>query len=115
MCADASEQVAVQNYLNGCGNATQVITVVSDCTMSNEEFGINEIKVFPNPTNSTININGNNTIKTIELYDNQGRVLVTKEVNANQTNLDISGYTNGVYFVKITTDAGIKLEKVIKD
>jgi hypothetical protein len=114
VCADASEQVAVQNYLNGCGDVTQVITVVSNCAMGNEEFGINEIKVFPNPTNSTININGNSSIKTIELYDIQGRVLVTKEVNANQTNLDISGYTNGVYFVKITTDNGVKMEKVIK-
>ena len=113
ICADASEVASVQSFLDGCGDATQVVTVTSNCGLANEGFMDNEVVLFPNPTKSNININNN--IKTIELFDFQGRLLVSKTINEKQTTLDVSNYTNGVYFVKITTDADVKIGKVIKE
>ncbi|MBC7641250.1 MAG: T9SS type A sorting domain-containing protein, partial [Flavobacterium sp.] len=82
-------------------------------TLSNSVFNTDEsVSVYPNPASSKINVNCNNTIKSIELYDVQGRVLETV-LNAN--NIDVSDKTSGIYFLKITTDNGAKIEKIIKE
>ena len=75
----------------------------------------NSVSITPNPTNSVININNNYTIKTIELYDIQGRLLQTQLLNSNTTTLDISEKANGVYFVKVKTEIGHKVVKIIKE
>lgn len=113
ICADASEVASVQSFLDGCGTA-QAINITSNCGLSNDNFATNELVFFPNPTSSIITISSEEIIKSIELYDNLGRVLVSKKVNENQTLLDVSNYSNGVYFVKVVTDNGFKIEKVIK-
>lgn len=82
-------------------------------SLSNSIFEFdNSVSIYPNPTSSKININSNSNIKSIELYDVQGRVLVTQI--GNSKSLDISDKTNGIYFVKITTEKGSKVEKIVK-
>ena len=73
------------------------------------------ISVYPNPTNSFVTINCNNTIKSIELYDVQGRILETSIENSTTSKLDISEKQNGIYFVKINTENGSKVEKIVKE
>lgn len=73
------------------------------------------IVIFPNPTNSILTINCNSSIKTIELYDVQGRLLQTQIVDNTTVSLDISNKTNGIYFVKITSEKGVKVEKISKE
>ena len=75
----------------------------------------NSISIFPNPSNSIITIKCDTTIKSIELFDVQGRVLLTKMISENSEVLDISDKANGIYFLKITSDKGIKVEKLIKE
>jgi hypothetical protein len=73
------------------------------------------ISVYPNPTKGTINITADNTIKSVQLYDMQGRILQTSLVNENQTAIDISGQSNGMYFLKVISDKGIGVQKVVRE
>lgn len=83
--------------------------------LNNPDFELdNSVKVYPNPTNSIINITSDFTIESIELYDIQGRILSTSIENRNQTALDISSKSKGIYFLKIKTDNGYKVEKIVK-
>lgn len=85
-------------------------------TLSNSIHTIDaSISVYPNPTNSVININASNTIKSIELYDVQGRLLQTKLENNVNSKIDITNKQNGIYFLKITSDKGSKVEKIVKE
>jgi Secretion system C-terminal sorting domain len=86
------------------------------------EITDNSINIYPNPTTSIININlpagsqeANFNIKSVQLFDIQGLVLTTQLVEGNQAILDVSTYSNGVYFVKVSSDKGVKLEKIIKE
>jgi hypothetical protein len=84
--------------------------------LSNPIFVIdNSVKVYPNPTNSIVNITSDFIIESIELYDIQGRILFTSMENNNQSILDISSKSKGIYFLKIKTENGSKVEKVIKE
>ncbi len=73
------------------------------------------ISVHPNPTSSIVNINCDSTIKSIQLYDVQGRLLQTQIVNNGTTSIDISDQSSGIYFAKIMSEVGVKIEKIIKE
>ena len=73
------------------------------------------VSVFPNPAKDHIEIRSASNLKSIELFDVRGRVLATKIVGVLQTDFDVSIYPNGVYFVKIVTEKGSKIEKIIKE
>jgi hypothetical protein len=70
------------------------------------------ITVSPNPTHAIITIHGNSAIKSITLFDVQGRIL---ETVLNSNSIDLADKTNGIYFLKITSEKGSKVEKVVKE
>ena len=85
-------------------------------SLNNSSFIIdNSISVYPNPANSIVNIIANSNLKSIQLYDVQGRILQTKIVNQTTENLDISNQSKGIYFLKITSDDGVKVEQIVKE
>jgi Secretion system C-terminal sorting domain len=82
--------------------------------LSNSVFEKDDsVSVSPNPTIGNVNINSNFNIKKVELYDVQGRIIET-HIGETKT-LDISDKSNCIYFLKITTEKGSKIEKVIKE
>jgi len=84
-------------------------------TLSIEEYEVdNSISVIPNPVINVTTIKAKSNIKSIELYDMQGRIVQTKIVNTNILNFDMSLLSNGVYFLKIKTENGTNIEKMIK-
>ncbi len=65
------------------------------------------VKVFPNPTHQIINITSKqNRISKIELYNQTGQLLMVKNLNQNNYTINLSGYKQGVYFVKIIINNG---------
>ena len=92
------------------------VQLSASCNLSTENFTpyTDAISVFPNPTNGIINIESKSILKSIQLFDVQGRLLQTKLQNDTKVNFDISDKSNGVYFVKITSENGIKVEKIVK-
>lgn len=84
--------------------------------LSSQQFTIdNSIVLYPNPTNAVVNIKSRFTIKAIELYDIQGRVLQTTTEHENNVTFNISNRQSGVYFIKIISDQGSIVAKVIKE
>ena len=75
----------------------------------------NTIKIYPNPTNSIINISSNAIINEIELYDIQGRILERHLDSSKNITLDISSREVGIYFLKIKGENGSKVEKLVKE
>ena len=84
-------------------------------TLSNSVFEVDSsVAVYPNPAVNDITIKADNKIKSIQLFDAQGRIILTSLKDDFESKLDISVYSKGIYFVKITTEKGSKVEKLIK-
>ncbi len=76
------------------------------------------ITIYPNPSNDIINITlpfGRFTSLTeIALIDNQGKIIVKKKDNFET--IDISKYSSGIYFLKLTNKNGTTaFKKIIKE
>jgi len=70
----------------------------------------NSVKVYPNPADGIVTISAKAEIKSVQLYDLQGRLLQSGSGNT----LNISNRTSGVYFVKVMTNKGMKVDKLVK-
>ncbi|MCF6133040.1 DUF7619 domain-containing protein [Flavobacterium wongokense] len=95
--------------------------VTNTATTSFQALGLNEnemdhtVTIYPNPAKDHININSQNTIKSIQLFDINGRILLTKISAGLEEVVPFSDYSKGIYFLKITTEAGMKTEKIVKE
>jgi len=77
------------------------------------EFNTVEIDVFPNPTNELIHINSPQLIEQVHVIAQRGRSVDLIPFDGNELSMNISTYGKGVYFVKIITNKGTSVEKVI--
>jgi len=76
-----------------------------------------ELFAFPNPVESSLNIDfGDASFNTLNIYDISGQLLFSKPVatETNRVNLDMSGYNSGVYLVQLEGKFNIKTIRVIK-
>lgn len=83
--------------------------------LSTGSFEKKIVKVYPNPTTAVVNITANETIQSIVLYDIQGRKLEVTNPAATAATVDLSARAQGVYLLKITTETGIMMQKVIRE
>ncbi|MFH2142670.1 MAG: T9SS type A sorting domain-containing protein [Bacteroidota bacterium] len=85
-------------------------TMGCDCDYSNsQEYENNcEINIFPNPTTGKISIQAEG-IKKIEVMDMNGRLMYT----GNKVEVNLSNYQKGIFIVKVITEKGVALKKVI--
>lgn len=75
----------------------------------------NRIKLYPNPTHDKIHIvNAQGIVHYVSLFDLLGNQLKLTRVGDSQICVDLSGYTPGVYFIRIVSDDGITTLKVVK-
>lgn len=78
----------------------QVITVTQSGVLNTQENSIKDIRIFPNPANNTINIEGNSMLQNIEIFNLLGQKILQKKVNSNTIKLDVSSFASGHYFLK---------------
>jgi hypothetical protein len=80
-------------------------------TLNNEEFGsLNEINTYPNPVSDILNIKNVFNIENILLYSPLGQLIL----ETNSQTIDFSKYQSGIYTLKIHTDKGVAIRKIVK-
>lgn len=105
------------------GNTAQLGINVDDFViegaLSNQEFELKNIAIFPNPSSGIYNISsGDKAIDKIEIYDVSGKTIKTINnfSNSNSENkLDINEISNGIYFLKITSENQKTIKRIIKN
>jgi hypothetical protein len=87
---------------------------VTDSVSVDEPQALSRIELYPNPTTGQLQItNDESGIKDVEIFDIYGRKKShASRVTCNEIN--ISDFPAGTYFVKISTEAGEVVKKVVK-
>ena len=80
------------------------------------EEQISSVNIYPNPVSDRIFIEAETEIEEVAVYDIYGRRQVT-ETPSRQGNLsiDLSDLKSGIYFVKINTEKGNIVRRIIKN
>jgi hypothetical protein len=77
------------------------------------------ITAAPNPTKAVVHLTVND-LKTEEdatlfLLDFNGKVLEKKQLSSNVSDIDLSSYANGMYFIRVLIDKENLYYKVVKE
>lgn len=75
------------------------------------------IEVYPNPVQNMLNVDFSKlkSATAIRIYDVNGRIVLTKNINQIRTQLDVSKLTGGVYMIEVLNrDNTIVRYKIIK-
>jgi hypothetical protein len=111
-------------YMEGCvsDSSNRVIETVE---VGVKEVGnLESIRVYPNPASTELRIevagharnDGELGINGVEVFDVYGRKLSSHHLIASSSNhlINISHLQAGIYFVKVTTEKGVAMRKVVK-
>jgi uncharacterized repeat protein (TIGR01451 family) len=92
-------------------NEVSTLTALGTPAFEFSEF----ITLFPNPAKDRININTKQGInlKSIEIFNMLGQLVMAIPNQVNETNLDISNLQSGPYMVKVNTDKGSSSTKLM--
>ena len=75
---------------------------------------VSGVAIYPNPTNGLVSVKASSIIRSVQLFDVQGRILQTRISGEVNEILDLTTQAAGVYFMKITTDTGVTTERIIR-
>ncbi|HLV91569.1 MAG TPA: T9SS type A sorting domain-containing protein, partial [Aequorivita sp.] len=92
---------------------TEDYTVTVDGVVGVGTHDLAGFTYYPNPTNEILNLSSQKNIETIELFNMLGQKVVTSNVNATSTEINLSGLAMGTYIMNVTIDGQTGTYKVI--
>ncbi|MFN8274000.1 MAG: T9SS type A sorting domain-containing protein [Flavobacteriaceae bacterium] len=97
-----------QNVIHNNAGDALFGEVIDHQLLTTASFLPENIVVYPNPTSGFIAIEAN-ALQQIEIYNINGKRLE----NTNKSQIDLSQYPCGIYFLKIISNKGSTLKKVV--
>jgi hypothetical protein len=72
------------------------------------------VHVQPNPASNTVSISAENAISEISISDINGqKIWHSSSMHSRSQNIDISTYADGLYFVQVRTERGVRTVKLL--
>lgn len=100
---------------NSCGEEEQVCANVT----VNKGVGVQNIEqqtvwnVYPNPTNNAFTVSNAPIGASLSATDLTGKIVYTNRISAEQTTVETTTFTSGIYFVNITSEGITTTRKVV--
>ena len=89
--------------------------VFSTANLSTQNHLFNTFKYYPNPVNSTLNLEANSRIDRVEIYNITGKKIYSNTIGSLTHQLDVSFTSAGIYLMKVYIEDQEKTFKLIKN
>jgi len=97
-----------------CGETEPSNEACVDFVTGPENNDLSKIRVYPNPSNSEVNIELTSNVTQVVIYNYLGQVVFENNVTGAQTlNLNVRNYEAGAYLVKFVTREGESFTKKV--
>lgn len=80
------------------------IRVAGDPTSVPTVKGLEQMIVYPNPSNDFVTLKSPQTIDRVELFDLSGRTVYSSNIQSVETRIDVSGLNQGIYILQATVN-----------
>lgn len=95
------------------GNLSTVTGLPIECSLSKQDFTIENVQMYPSPFRDHLTIKTNEPSQ-IKIYDLQGREIISS-TSENEFNVNTSSWSEGIYIVKIDNNGKFYSKKIIKN
>jgi len=108
---DNDDVIIKFEFRSGYGNNVWIDNVKVMNGTGIEEIA-NDVNVYPNPATDVINIRTPDNILRVEVYSMQGQLVKVETGDVNS--ISVKDLANGMYTLKLTTDNGTSVHKIVK-
>ena len=92
-----------------------VVVDFSNILVGLEEVSSINLSVFPNPTNGKLFVESDEVkISKVQIFDQVGRLMLSREVRGLNTEINLENLNNGSYFILIETAEGLITKPFLK-
>ena len=99
---------------NGQWSHTTYPDIIDTLLSTTNNFDTKKIAIYPNPTSKDVNINIDEPITSVLIYDVNGRKCDVN-LNGEMKTVDVSSLSTGMYLIAIETQSGISKIKFVKN
>ena len=90
-----------------------VKVVPTDTTDVNvNEMAALKFNVYPNPAKNVVCVEAQSNIQQVTLMGINGALLEDRKANAKKVELNLEGYSKGIYVVRVVTEEGVATQKI---
>ena len=100
--------------VGGC-ESIQRVAIQAGTALKVDGFDNANFKYYPNPVNNILTVSYSEAITGLKLYNMVGQQLITKSVNANETQIDMSHLPAGSYLLEVSSGNKSKMVKLLKN
>ena len=109
LTGDGKPDLILGNYAGGAAFFRGAVPPAHNAVTSHE---LTSLRVYPNPANNVLHIEGNKPLKTVFIYDSYGRmILIINNIEDNSAVVNISQLPVGVYVIRTSDHAVSKFLK----
>jgi len=114
ICVGANKEIYLATNGNSWSNTTpnthSIIRLKVTTSVSLNEDIESKMKIYPNPTDDFLNvcITAHNLNSSAEVTDFSGRLIKSFKMESLNSSIDLSGLAKGTYYLKLTSEEGIK-------
>lgn len=112
--AGVTYYVNVGYYSSSFDGSEGPFSINISSTLGVSGFDASNFKVYPNPVKDILNLDYIQDISSVTVFNLLGQQMLSKEINAERGNIDMSGFAAGSYLVKVLAGNQSKTIKVIK-
>jgi hypothetical protein len=98
-------------YNNGKFGAQLAWYLNCDGTVSIDDIDNANFAIYPNPVSDLLNIQSDDPIQKIEIYNTLGQLIKTERATSS---VNVAHLSSGIYAVKVYTPKGVKVQKIVK-
>ena len=108
---EETTKYSVVGTTNGCEDETEITVNVIVGISENDALNA---KIYPNPVQGELNVRCAG-MREITVFMPNGQTIEKINVNDDNYTLNMNNYKSGVYYLRITTENGTSIQKVLKD
>jgi hypothetical protein len=80
-----------------------------------EENAIVSVRIYPQPANDILNVETESAVTRIEIMNSSGALVDAFPVNGNRNQVDVTGLSAGLYFIRISSADGQYIHRFIRN
>lgn len=95
---------------NGCTDTSECVSLGA----ANIQSSVNkEITLYPNPSDGVFAISGLTQKVTLRVFNSAGKLILSREINKANVQLDLTNETRGIYFIELGLEGGSLYKKLV--
>lgn len=103
----------MEPIVESCRSGITPFDLIFDVSSTDEVLDF-ELNIFPNPVADYLNINSEKKINTLNLIDNTGRTVWSRDYKSQNIELNLTDFEAGLYFLELQGDDFNTVKEVVK-